>query len=173
MKSEGTGSVSSIGANAGETTIGADQDGNGVPEITACFSRADLRLLFSNVPGRASIPVTLEGVLLTGGFFRAPLTVNVHGGGGPSTVATIPTPLRDRGAFEFETTRPGALSIRLFDVTGRLVRTVAAERSLSAGPHRVEFEARDGRGTTLGAGIYFYRVSLPEGVAAGRVVVVP
>lgn len=173
MKSSGTGSVGSIRATGGKTAVGADRDGNGVGELTACFSKNDLRLLFSSVQGQASIPVTIEGNVITGGSFRAPLTVGVQGGGGPATVATTPTPLRSRGAFEFATTRAGSISIRLFDVSGRLVRTVAEERNATAGVHRVEFDARDDRGSALGAGIYFYRVVLPEGPAMGRVVVLP
>lgn len=173
MKSEGTGSVSSIPAVAGKSAVGADRDGNGVGEITACFSKDNLRLLFSNVQSQASVPITIEGNVITGGSFRAPMTVGVQGGG-PSSVATTPSPLRGgRGAFEFATTRAGAMSIRLFDVSGRLVRTVAAERAVGAGVHRVEFETRDERGAALGAGIYFYRVALPEGAAVGRVVILP
>ena len=172
MKSEGTGSVSEIQAIAGKTAIGSDRDGNGVAEITACFRKEDLRLLFANVQGSASLPVLFEGNVRTGGFFHAPSTIGVMGGGGPSSVAVSPSPLRSRGAFEFATTRPGRISIRLFDVSGRLVRTITDETAPSAGYRRIEFDAKDDAGTKLGAGIYFYRVGVPEGTAVGRLLVV-
>lgn len=172
MKSEGTGSVSEIHAIGTKTGFGADRDGNGVAEITACFQKEDLRLLFANIQGSASLPVVFEGNVRTGGFFHAPSTIGIQGGGGPSSVAVSPSPLRTRGAFEFKTTQPGRVSIRLFDVSGRLVRTITDEASSSAGYRRIEFDARDDAGATLGAGIYFYRVGVPEGIAVGRLLVV-
>ncbi|HKQ18820.1 MAG TPA: PKD domain-containing protein [Candidatus Eisenbacteria bacterium] len=172
MKSEGTGSVSEIHAIGTKTGFGADRDGNGVAEITACFQKEDLRLLFANVQGSASLPVVFEGNVRTGGFFHAPSTIGIQGGGGPSSVAVSPSPLRTRGAFEFKITQPGKVSIRLFDVSGRLVRTITDEASSSAGYRRIEFDVRDDAGSALGAGIYFYRVGVPEGIAVGRLLVV-
>lgn len=172
MRSEGTGSVSEIHALVGKSAYGADRDGNGVDEITACFRKEDLRLLFANVQGQASVPVEYEGSVRAGGFFSAASTVAVNGGGGPASLVVSPTPLRDRGAFEFMTTRPGRVSIRLFDVSGRLVRTLTDEASSSSGYRRIEFDARDDGGAALGAGIYFYRVQLPEGAAEGRLLVI-
>jgi len=172
MKSPGTGSVSEIHAMSGKSAAGSDRDGNGVAEITACFRKEDLRLLFANVQGQASVPVVFEGNVSTGGFFRAPSTIGVQGGGGPASLVVSPTPLRTRGAFEFATTRPGRISIRLFDVSGRLVRTLTNESNAAAGYRRIEFDAKDDGGAALGAGIYFYRVQLPEGVAEGRLLVI-
>ena len=172
MKSEGTGSVNEIHAISGKSGIASDRDGNNVVEITACFPKEDLRLLFANVQGQASVPVTFEGNVRTGGFFRAQTTVAVQGGGGPASLVVSPTPLRSRGAFEFTTTRGGRVSIRLFDVSGRLVRTLADESAAAAGAPRIEFDARDDAGPPLRAGIYFYRVQLPEGVAEGRLLII-
>jgi hypothetical protein len=118
------------------------------------------------------VPVVFEGSVSTGGFFRAPSTIGVQGGGGPASLVVSPTPLRARGAFEFTTTRPGRVSIRLFDVSGRLVRTLTNESSAAAGYRRIEFDAKDDVGAGLGAGIYFYRVQLPEGAAEGRLLVI-
>jgi len=172
MKSPGTGSVSEIHAIAAKTAAGSDRDGNSVTEITACFRKEDLRLLFANVQGQTSAPVVFEGNVRTGGFFRAFSTIGVQGGNGPASLVVSPTPLRARGAFEFTTARPGRISIRLFDVSGRLVRTVAQEAAAPAGDRRIEFVAKDDAGAPLRAGIYFYRVQLPEGAAEGRLLVI-
>jgi hypothetical protein len=44
-----------------EATIDRDTDGNGIEEIRACFTKADLRQLLSDVRGHALVPIRVYG----------------------------------------------------------------------------------------------------------------
>lgn len=65
------------------------------------------------------------------------------------------------------TTKEGRLKITLFDVAGRLVRTVADQPGVPPGTH--EFSIGTAR---LSSGVYFYRVSSAEGELTGRCAIV-
>jgi len=158
MKSAGTGSVDEISAQTGKTVIGADRDGNGIEEITACFSKTDLRLLFGNLRGTSSVPVTLEGGVVTGGRFRASIDVAVAAGGGGLAATVSPNPLNPSATLSFATERSGFLRASLFDVSGRLVRTLLSRPGAPPGYYSVTLDGRDERGVALPSGVYFYRV---------------
>lgn len=168
MVSAGTGSVSQIPAITGKTSIASDANQNGVPEIEACFSKDNLRQLFSNLPsGSNTVTVSIEGDLTFGARFVASLTLNVFGTGGALSSSFRFDPETSQGVLTFVTARPGTARVRLFDAQGRLVRSVLDTSTLSAGAHDVRIQARSG-GAPLAAGVYFYRVVTPEGTAEGR-----
>ncbi|MDH4038916.1 MAG: T9SS type A sorting domain-containing protein, partial [Candidatus Krumholzibacteria bacterium] len=48
-------------------------------------------------------------------------------------------------------------TIRLYDVTGRLVKTLVDEPR-PAGAHQVSWDGRNGRGEPVATGVYFYRM---------------
>ncbi|HEX7078644.1 MAG TPA: PKD domain-containing protein [Candidatus Eisenbacteria bacterium] len=171
MKSSGTSVVDQIHAIVGKTTTVADKDGNGVDEMTVCFTKDDLRLLFSDVQGNRTVSVTIEGTVVTGGEFRAALDVGVLTSGGQLAVSLDPNPLSAGGTLRFVTRTPGRVRVTLFDVAGRLVRTVWESGGAAAGLQRVRIDARDGAGRALGSGIYFYRIETLDGTAAGRVII--
>jgi len=65
-----------------------------------------------------------------------------------------------RGGLRVEFTIPVGeeeVDLRVFDVTGRLVRTLASGR-LAPGVHRYEWDGRNGRGGSIPAGVYFVRL---------------
>ena len=168
MVSVGTGSVSQIPAITGKTSVASDANQNGVPEIEACFSKDNLRQLFSNLPsGSNTVTVSIEGNLTFGARFVASLTLNVFGTGGALSSSFRFEPESSQGVLTFVTTRPGTARVHLFDAQGRLVRSVLDTSNLPAGAHDVRVQARSG-GAPLAAGVYFYRVVTPEGTAEGR-----
>jgi PKD repeat protein len=171
--SPGTGVVDEIPAIAGKGSISSDSDRNGVPEVAACFSKENLRLLFGRLPGgRQRVPVTLEGALSTGGILRASLSLDVIPEAEPLAATVSPSPMRGRGVFSIRTAQAGALSIRLFDTSGRLVRALP-DVPLPAGGYRdITFDGRDSHGRELRSGVYFYRVEALEGAVTGRLVLV-
>jgi hypothetical protein len=162
--SPGTGSVSQIPAFQGRTTVVADMDNDDIPDMKVCFRKEDLRLLFSNVTGTTTLTVTVEGQVITGGTFRAALDVDVVGTDGGISAATVsPNPFNPAGTLTFTTARPGRAKVELFDVAGRLVRTILDEPSLAAGVHDVRIEGRGQRGESLASGIYYIRGVSAEG----------
>jgi hypothetical protein len=167
LKSPGTGSVAQISAFVGKNVVIGDADKNAVEDITFCFQKADLRLLFSNVNGKTTLNVTLAGNVSSGGTFNATLSVDVIGSGGGLAASVTPNPLNPSGVLSFISRRMGAASVRIFDHTGRLVRTLE-QGTLSEGRHEIRIDGRDESGRPLATGIYFYRVELAEGAATGR-----
>jgi flagellar hook assembly protein FlgD len=51
----------------------------------------------------------------------------------------------------------GPASIRVYDVAGRLVKTLVSGTA-EAGPHNITWDASDNGGRRVGAGVYFYRM---------------
>lgn len=171
MVSAGTGSVSQIPAIAGKTAFASDANNNGVLEIGACFSKDDLRQLFSALPsGMNTVSVSIEGNLTFGARFTAALTLDVFGTGGALSSSFRFDPQTSQGVLTFVTKRGGSARVHFFDARGRLVRTLLDASSLPAGAHDVSVHAR-GAGAPLATGIYFYRVVTPEGTAEGRALV--
>jgi phosphatidylserine/phosphatidylglycerophosphate/cardiolipin synthase-like enzyme len=76
--------------------------------------------------------------------------------------APWPNPMRSEGVIDF--TLPGwvaggqQMSLKLYDTRGRLARTLV-NGPAEAGPHRIEFDGRDGNGAKLAPGIYFLRLN--------------
>jgi len=151
---------------------GTDADGNGIPEISACFPKEDLRRFLGWLPaGTDTVTILVEGNLSTGKRFRAPLLLHVVSKAAlASTVA--PNPVRGSGILTFATTQSGPLRVYLFDVNGKLVRRLADEPSSPPGYHDIVIDGRDDRSRALASGIYLYRVESAEGTVAGRIVLV-
>ena len=65
-----------------------------------------------------------------------------------------PNPARNVSTIPFTLDRAAATSVRIVDVTGRVVRTLAS-RSLPAGAHSESWDGRDQRGRLAASGVYF------------------
>jgi len=76
----------------------------------------------------------------------------------PAILPARPNPFVSETEISFSQPTAGPASLRLFDVTGRLVRTLH-EGSANAGPQRLRWDGRDDRGRTVGVGIYFVRLT--------------
>jgi flagellar hook assembly protein FlgD len=62
------------------------------------------------------------------------------------------------------------VSLRIYDVGGRLVRTLV-DADLDPTAYRIDWDGRDGAGRRVGAGTYWYRLTTPERAAARKLVV--
>jgi PKD repeat protein len=165
----GTGQIS---AQAGKTSVVADKDANGVQDLTACFAKTDLRTLFAGLPkGTSAVTVTLEGDLSTGGRFRTTLTTNVVNTGGGLAAFLSPNPLNPVATLTFTTSKAGRVSVSIFDLQGRLVRTLEPGAYLGPGYHDVQVDGRNEQGEPLSSGVYFYRVEAAEGTETGQFVI--
>jgi hypothetical protein len=74
----------------------------------------------------------------------------------PMVLPARPSPFLSETEIAYSIPAGGAVSLRLFDVGGRLVRTLASGRA-EAGVHRVRWDGHDDAGRTVGAGVYFVR----------------
>ena len=95
-------------------------------EIQACFSNKDLQYLFSDARrGISQVEVRIEGRLLSGGKFRD--TVNHYVlllANDCLALRATPNPLNPETVISFATAAAGPVTVEVFDVQGRLVKTL-------------------------------------------------
>jgi hypothetical protein len=95
-----------------------------------------------------------------------------HGGGGPTQTAgiapilrtvirsAIPNPFTGRTSICYEIGASGPVSLRVFDVSGRVVRVLESRAggAKTAGPHITNWNGLDDRGRRVSGGVYFCRL---------------
>jgi len=74
-------------------------------------------------------------------------------------------------SLRFRLPREQEVRLDLFDPAGRCIRTLA-EGSFAAGLHQIPWDGRDGEGQPVGAGSYYYRLSVGAETQAGKIMVV-
>jgi len=78
----------------------------------------------------------------------------------PSLSACRPNPFRDRTQISYALPAAGNISLRVYDVTGRTVRTLQSGFQ-KAGSYSVTWDSKDSRGRQVARGVYFYRLDTP------------
>jgi hypothetical protein len=73
-----------------------------------------------------------------------------------------PNPVRAATTIPFALPREERVSLSLYDVAGRMVRGLTDD-VLPAGPHAVTWDGRGENGRELSSGVYFYRLTTPQG----------
>ena len=88
-------------------------------------------------------------------------TVDVPAATRPELTFDRPSPNPASGSLTLRYALPRAGDVRLavFDITGRRVRELVS-RTEPAGAHAVRWDARDARGQTVSAGVYFARLAV-------------
>jgi hypothetical protein len=69
-----------------------------------------------------------------------------------------PNPFNPTTTVVFELPEASDVSLRIFDVSGRLIRTLVRQ-PMAAESHRVEWDGRSDSGESVASGVYFYRVN--------------
>lgn len=92
---------------------------------------------------------------------------------GPARLLALrPNPLVSTTTVQFEILgRPRVVDVGVFDLTGRLIRRVT-RRSFGVGVHDVDWDGRRADGSVAPSGLYFVRLTSPDGFAASRKLVV-
>ncbi|MFH1279650.1 MAG: FlgD immunoglobulin-like domain containing protein [Candidatus Eisenbacteria bacterium] len=72
-------------------------------------------------------------------------------------VGARPNPFNPVTTVQFELGREARVQLKVYDVQGRFVRTLADE-TMSAGGHTVAWDGRDDNGRSVGSGPYFVRM---------------
>jgi hypothetical protein len=168
---EGMGSVPYIRPLPDKTTLGGDRDRNGVTEIELVFAKEDLRALLSNLTNKAPVLLTLSADLMGGGHVDAVVEADVWPERKGPVKRFYPNPMNPEATITLSTQSAGFLRMQVFDLNGRLVRTVIDEPNVPAGDHDVRFDGRDGSGRPLPSGQYFFRVETPTERAAGSLTI--
>lgn len=101
-----------------------------------------------------------EFVLLHVTQQRPPAAAVGPGASGFAFAAPSPNPFTARTSLAFTLPRDAAVTLRVYDVRGRLVRTLLDRAALAAGRHEAAWDGRDDRGTRAAAGVYFSRLDV-------------
>jgi PKD repeat protein len=155
---------------AGPALETEDTDGNGVAEFAVRFARSAFRDLVEadRVRGRTRLE-------LVGGLYRGGSYVGAFEGTfvrSESFQLTItPNPFNPQTRVVLLTRTSGPVTARLFDIRGRLVKSILREVPMPAGRHELAFDGRDDAGVRLASGVYLLQVNGPDGARTGRVVV--
>jgi hypothetical protein len=88
----------------------------------------------------------------------------------PSLASCMPNPFRSHTQISYALPTAGNVSLRVYDVSGRTVRTLASGFH-RAGSYSVSWDARDGRGRQVPYGVYFLRLDTPGFRAVKKAVV--
>ncbi len=150
--------------------LGGDNDHNGVGEISMDFAKEDLRLLFTSLDVETPLAMTLTANLEGGGTVRATIAATVQ----PErklVARMMPNPLNPETTIRVNMETPDRLSIRLYDIRGRLVRTVMEGVDMPAGVHDIKFDGRGSSGASLPSGRYFYRAETVSERTTGSITI--
>ncbi len=69
-----------------------------------------------------------------------------------------PNPFHSATEIRFDLPQSSDLALRIFDVSGRLVKVLADGHSMPGGAHAVPWDGTDGLGSRMAAGVYFYQL---------------
>jgi hypothetical protein len=96
----------------------------------------------------------------------------VAGGGAQASVAlaqNTPNPFRPDTHIAYALAREAEVSLKVYDVEGRLVNTLVSGR-MEAGAHGVRWDGRDSEGRDAAPGVYLYRLETPERALSRKMV---
>lgn len=80
-----------------------------------------------------------------------------------------PDPFNPRTVIEFNIPHTTKISLRIYDVNGRLVRTLINDQ-MEMGAYSVEWDGTDNFGRTVSSGVYFYQLDANEYMKTKRMI---
>ena len=67
-----------------------------------------------------------------------------------------PNPFNPTTTIEYSLPLDKKISLRIYDMMGRVVRTLVEDQVQSAGRYKVQWDGLNQRGTRVSSGVYFY-----------------
>jgi hypothetical protein len=88
-----------------------------------------------------------------------------------SEIRAFPNPFNPCTTICFATSRETSASVAIFDLGGRLVRTLL-DGPLSQGEHSLSWDGKNDYSRNMPTGVYFYRISLENQSESGRITLI-
>ncbi|MDI6809208.1 MAG: FlgD immunoglobulin-like domain containing protein [Candidatus Eisenbacteria bacterium] len=82
-----------------------------------------------------------------------------------------PNPMNPSTTISFAVKSEGKVSLRVFDASGRLVKTLV-DTKLGAGNHTVTWDGSNDRGVKVGSGVFFYQIETAGGFKTAKKIVI-
>jgi hypothetical protein len=83
----------------------------------------------------------------------------------------MPNPVVNSTTLRFSLAQPGNARLVIYDLSGRVVKTLLDDADVTSGPHQVVWDRTDSAGHHVAAGVYVYTLSAGSQNAAKRMVV--
>ena len=84
-----------------------------------------------------------------------------------SLMQNAPNPFNPSTTIRFTLPEAGHVTLAVYDINGRLVRTLVGQAFLP-GHHEVVWDGKDAMGRAVASGVYVYRLTAPQGVVTKR-----
>lgn len=167
-----SGRVGAVSAVAGKAGVPLDHDANGVKELKLEFRSEDLAALCSFVDHPMPVTFTLTAPLVTGGEVSGTFTATVVPSKRRAIRSVGPNPLNPEAVVTLAVEKAGHVFLRVYDLNGRLVRTLYDGQVSEGQTLDLRFDGRDDAGRALSSGRYFLRADLPDGNESAPVTIV-
>jgi hypothetical protein len=82
-----------------------------------------------------------------------------------------PNPFNPSTIIRYSLPKPGIVTLKIFDVTGRLVSTLI-NQEMPEGIHRIGWNGRDMNGKEVATGMYFYTIQTPNSTKSAKMVLI-
>jgi hypothetical protein len=82
-----------------------------------------------------------------------------------------PNPFHSRAALRFALAAPGHVSLTVYDVAGRLVKTLI-DGAVGEGEHSLTWDGTDNAGNRLGGGVFWVQMTTQDGYRSGKKLVI-
>jgi hypothetical protein len=152
-------SVTTIGPAIGNLRLAPEQ--GDVGNYSVAVSASD-GVLVSERRTKVTVP--------TAGAGAAALPNTSRISSGELAVSITPNPHFAPATLSFRTSKPGFVRAILYDMNGRLIRTLENQPMAPAGDHDLVIDGRDDVGRPMASGVYFFKVETSEGSRVGRAI---
>ena len=83
---------------------------------------------------------------------------------------SFPNPFLSNTRFRFRISEPMSVSVRVYDMAGRVMRVLLDSASVSPGERELEWDGRGSDGRRVPAGVYFYALETKRGTESRKMV---
>jgi PKD repeat protein len=152
------GTVSEVSVVPEKTLKVGDINGNLFYDLDIAIRSSAIKPLLLHVPKGALVTLVFVASAASDGriLFRGTIDLTKSGAAGVSAAAA-PNPFRPETKIAYAVREGGPVSIRIFSVDGRLVRTLMDAEHTAAGSHEVTWNGLNDQGARVVAGIYYVK----------------
>jgi hypothetical protein len=86
-----------------------------------------------------------------------------------SSITIYPVPIQNSATISFRLAESKNVSINIFDMTGRSIKTIAGGQ-LQSGDHQFIWNGKDEKGNALNSGIYFLRIETGDQTETKKII---